>query len=220
MLLVPYGVHPPVRVTVTAPHHVICVLSVEKENDLLVCGDCQTSFALQDIVLFIKHKKQCCDKENVDTADGPCRKPGSGGGINNNEHNGDHIDDDDPDEDNDDEGVDVSKSSSRRGEDEEEEDEASEDNNKEENGEEDSMDTSGHNSLVNGEAVERHEQRRRREDRTSRTPLRQKQVADAESNTIHSGKLFFTLLNIHRHNIFHSTFPTEISFYNLFSIRS
>ncbi|XP_059145585.1 B-cell lymphoma/leukemia 11A-like [Physella acuta] len=159
---------------------------VEKENDLLVCGDCQTSFALQDIVLFIKHKKQCCDKENVDTADGPCRKPGSGGGINNNEHNGDHIDDDDPDEDNDDEGVDVSKSSSRRGEDEEEEDEASEDNNKDENGEEDSMDTSGHNSLVNGEAVERHEQRRRREDRTSRTPLRQKQVADAESNTIHS----------------------------------
>ncbi|GFO48245.1 hypothetical protein PoB_007475000 [Plakobranchus ocellatus] len=39
--------------------------TVEQEKDLLVCGDCQTSFALHDIVTFIRHKKQCCDKENL-----------------------------------------------------------------------------------------------------------------------------------------------------------
>ncbi|CAL1543569.1 unnamed protein product [Lymnaea stagnalis] len=151
---------------------------VEKENDLLVCGDCQTSFALHDIVLFIKHKKLCCDKENVD-------KPGSGPN-NNNEHNDDRNDDGADDDDNDDEGVDVSKSSSRRGE---EGEEASLEDNEENGDEGDSMDTSGHNSMVNGNDTPRPEQRKRRREEargTSRTPLRQKQVVDAESNTTHS----------------------------------
>ena len=49
---------------------------MEQENDLLVCGDCQTSFPLHDIVLFIKHKNHgCCttatnttsNKENGDS---------------------------------------------------------------------------------------------------------------------------------------------------------
>ncbi|XP_076443026.1 BCL11 transcription factor A-like [Babylonia areolata] len=41
--------------------------SLEQENDLLVCGDCQTSFPLHDIVQFIKHKNHACNKENVDS---------------------------------------------------------------------------------------------------------------------------------------------------------
>lgn len=49
--------------------------SLEQENDLLVCGDCQTSFPLQDIVQFIKHKNQTCNKENQDGQ--PCRSPAS-----------------------------------------------------------------------------------------------------------------------------------------------
>lgn len=40
--------------------------SLEQENDLLVCGDCQTSFPLQEIVQFIKHKNHACNKENAD----------------------------------------------------------------------------------------------------------------------------------------------------------
>lgn len=42
------------------------MVAVEQENDLLVCGDCQTSFPLHDIVQFIKHKNHSCNKENVD----------------------------------------------------------------------------------------------------------------------------------------------------------
>ena len=42
------------------------LVTVEQENDLLVCGDCQTSFPLHDIVQFIKHKNHACNKENVD----------------------------------------------------------------------------------------------------------------------------------------------------------
>lgn len=44
---------------------------MEQENDLLVCGDCQTSFPLQDIVQFIKHKNHNCNKENVESGCGP-----------------------------------------------------------------------------------------------------------------------------------------------------
>ncbi|XP_012945490.1 B-cell lymphoma/leukemia 11A, partial [Aplysia californica] len=60
--------------------------SLEQENDLLVCGDCQTSFPLHDIVQFIRHKKLCCaDKENLQE---DCRKQAN----NNNERNGDDDD--------------------------------------------------------------------------------------------------------------------------------
>lgn len=41
-------------------------ISVEQENDLLVCGVCQTNFPLQDIIKFIRHKVTRCNKENVD----------------------------------------------------------------------------------------------------------------------------------------------------------
>nr|KAG5702152.1 hypothetical protein BaRGS_010418 [Batillaria attramentaria] len=44
---------------------------VEQENDLLVCGDCQTSFPLHDIVQFIKHKNHTCNKENVEQGCAP-----------------------------------------------------------------------------------------------------------------------------------------------------
>lgn len=51
--------------------------SVEQENDLLVCGDCQTNFPLHDITKFIRHKVNKCNKENVeekgrDSYDGDC----------------------------------------------------------------------------------------------------------------------------------------------------
>ena len=46
-------------------------VAVEQENDLLVCGDCQTSFPLQDIVQFIKHKNHNCNKENVESGCSP-----------------------------------------------------------------------------------------------------------------------------------------------------
>lgn len=42
------------------------LFSVEQENDLLVCGVCQTNFPLQDIIKFIRHKVTRCNKENVD----------------------------------------------------------------------------------------------------------------------------------------------------------
>ncbi|BFZ06977.1 hypothetical protein BsWGS_10016 [Bradybaena similaris] len=171
-----------------------CFVAVEQENDLLVCGDCQTSFPLQDIIQFIKHKKQFCDKENVDATDGACRKPGSGGNSisnNNNEVNGDRNDD--SADDNEDAG-DMSKSLSRRdvGDDDKEDfhDES----------DDDSQDTTVHNGLVNGdkdEASKAEEKSARRDEkeksastassaREQRPPLRQKQMADAESNTIHS----------------------------------
>uniref|UniRef100_A0A2C9K3V5 C2H2-type domain-containing protein n=1 Tax=Biomphalaria glabrata TaxID=6526 RepID=A0A2C9K3V5_BIOGL len=154
---------------------------VEKERDLLVCGDCQTSFALQDIVLFIKHKKLCCDKENVDTVDGRCRKPG-GGGSNNNNEPGEQRGEGGADQENED----ASKSSSRREEgDLDDEDLESDQEDSEEEEDSVAMDTSGY-SLVNGEAQDTKLKRRHREDRSSRTPLRPKQVADAESNTTHS----------------------------------
>ncbi|KAJ8307999.1 hypothetical protein KUTeg_012873 [Tegillarca granosa] len=44
---------------------------VEQENDLLVCGDCQTNFPLQDIVKFIRHKINKCSKELTDSLDSP-----------------------------------------------------------------------------------------------------------------------------------------------------
>ena len=40
--------------------------SVEQENDLLTCGTCKADFPLQDIIKFIRHKVNKCDKENVD----------------------------------------------------------------------------------------------------------------------------------------------------------
>ncbi|KAL8590046.1 hypothetical protein ACOMHN_034277 [Nucella lapillus] len=49
--------------------------SLEQENDLLVCGDCQTSFPLHDIVQFIKHKNHTCNKENVDSNGSCCGPP-------------------------------------------------------------------------------------------------------------------------------------------------
>lgn len=36
---------------------------MEQENDLLVCGECQTSFPLQDILKFIRHKINRCSKD-------------------------------------------------------------------------------------------------------------------------------------------------------------
>ncbi|XP_076464151.1 LOW QUALITY PROTEIN: BCL11 transcription factor A-like [Babylonia areolata] len=46
--------------------------SVEPENDLLVCGDCQTSFPLQHIVHFIRHKGSACThKGSACTKDPP-----------------------------------------------------------------------------------------------------------------------------------------------------
>ncbi|CAG2230242.1 B-cell lymphoma/leukemia 11A-like isoform X1 [Mytilus edulis] len=44
--------------------------SLEQENDLLVCGECQTSFPLRDILKFIKHKINKCNKDDGD-ADTP-----------------------------------------------------------------------------------------------------------------------------------------------------
>lgn len=43
---------------------------MEQENDLLVCGECQTSFPLRDILKFIKHKINKCNKDDGD-ADTP-----------------------------------------------------------------------------------------------------------------------------------------------------
>ncbi|XP_052827882.1 B-cell lymphoma/leukemia 11A [Octopus bimaculoides] len=43
--------------------------SLEQENDLLVCGDCQTNFPLRDIQKFIKHKVHRCNKENISVLD-------------------------------------------------------------------------------------------------------------------------------------------------------
>lgn len=110
--------------------------SLEQERDLLVCGDCQTSFPLHDIVTFIKHKKQCCDKENLrhnnnndaeDDADGQqevgkgrgrCARGGrvtsDGDDPTSASRRADEgidgqDDEDDDDDDEDDEGVDVSK---------------------------------------------------------------------------------------------------------------
>lgn len=40
--------------------------ALEQENDLLVCGECQTSFPLRDILKFIKHKISKCKKDNED----------------------------------------------------------------------------------------------------------------------------------------------------------
>lgn len=45
--------------------------TVEQENDLLVCGDCQTNFPLQDIVKFIRHKINKCSKDLTDSLDSP-----------------------------------------------------------------------------------------------------------------------------------------------------
>ena len=42
---------------------------MEQENDLLVCGDCQTNFPLKDIQKFIKHKVLRCNKENISVLD-------------------------------------------------------------------------------------------------------------------------------------------------------
>ncbi|OWF55105.1 B-cell lymphoma/leukemia 11A-like [Mizuhopecten yessoensis] len=45
--------------------------SLEQENDLLLCGECQTSFPLQDILKFIRHKVNKCSKKIVDVLDSP-----------------------------------------------------------------------------------------------------------------------------------------------------
>lgn len=39
---------------------------MEPEQDYLTCGDCQKDFLLSDIVKFIQHKINRCNKENVD----------------------------------------------------------------------------------------------------------------------------------------------------------
>ncbi|KAK6183429.1 hypothetical protein SNE40_010913 [Patella caerulea] len=43
--------------------------SLEEDKDLLVCGDCQTTFPLHDILKFIRHKVHRCNKENIDALD-------------------------------------------------------------------------------------------------------------------------------------------------------
>lgn len=42
-----------------------CVVTVEPEQDFITCGDCQREFVLSDIVRFIQHKVNRCNKENV-----------------------------------------------------------------------------------------------------------------------------------------------------------
>lgn len=170
---------------------VLLFVTVAEENDLLVCGDCQTRFPLHDIVQFIRHKKQCCNKENVLTPDSAPPKPDDGS------ENGDVIGEkkDEGMEDLVDEGVDMSKVSGRR----EEGEEATMDNDSE--NEEDSMDALEHTNLGNGEVMngELQEERSAKKEkscstsagssaREGRTPLRQRQVVDAESNTTHSGE--------------------------------
>ena len=44
----------------------LCFVTVEHEQDYLTCGDCQREFLLSDIVKFIQHKVNRCNKENVD----------------------------------------------------------------------------------------------------------------------------------------------------------
>ena len=41
------------------------ILLVEQENDLLICGNCQTNFPLREITKFIRHKVNKCNKENI-----------------------------------------------------------------------------------------------------------------------------------------------------------
>ena len=41
------------------------IFSVEQENDLLICGNCQTNFPLREITKFIRHKVNKCNKENI-----------------------------------------------------------------------------------------------------------------------------------------------------------
>ena len=38
---------------------------MENENDLLICGNCQTNFPLREITKFIRHKVNKCNKENI-----------------------------------------------------------------------------------------------------------------------------------------------------------
>ena len=45
------------------------ILSVEQENDLLVCCECQTNFPLQDICKFIQHKVNRCNKNKKDVSE-------------------------------------------------------------------------------------------------------------------------------------------------------
>ncbi len=42
------------------------LLAAEPEQDFITCGDCQHEFKLCDIVKFIQHKVNGCNKENVD----------------------------------------------------------------------------------------------------------------------------------------------------------
>ncbi len=48
---------------------VSCIFVVEPEQDYLTCGDCQRDFLLSDILKFIQHKINRCNKENVDPFD-------------------------------------------------------------------------------------------------------------------------------------------------------
>ncbi|RUS79788.1 hypothetical protein EGW08_012435, partial [Elysia chlorotica] len=164
--------------------------SLEQEKDLLVCGDCQTSFPLHDIVTFIRHKKQCCGKENVrhdsrrdshDDPDGSPAKtharachPTPGVDALAAQRSGDTRDeeDDDGDDDEDDEGVDVSKAS-RRGDaedataDEEDDDDGDDENGDDDDDDEDetedtALDTSGQHSMMVSEEEKRRRHRRLR----------------------------------------------------------
>lgn len=51
--------------------HFYFVIAVEQENDLLVCGECQTSFPLHDILKFIRHKVNKCNQKITDALDTP-----------------------------------------------------------------------------------------------------------------------------------------------------
>lgn len=147
--------------------------SLEQENDLLVCGDCQTSFPLHDIVHFIKHKKQCCDKENLDS--NGCRK--DLGGNDRDDKGGDNPTDSD----------DEALPSSRKTKNDENEVDG-----------EDDDEVDDEDPTLNGDkddeqmTSEEREKKRRKEDvgisrsKEERKPLKQKQVVDAESNTTHS----------------------------------
>ena len=59
-----------------------------------MCGDCQARFPLHDIVHFIRHKKLCCDKENLSSSD--CRKQDNNNDTDDEGHDSDQ--DDDPDD--------------------------------------------------------------------------------------------------------------------------
>ena len=46
-----------------------CISTVEPEQDVLTCGNCQKDFLLSEITKFIQHKVSRCNKENVEPFD-------------------------------------------------------------------------------------------------------------------------------------------------------